>query len=74
MIVSTGNAELILISHTLTSSEFNINSSFTRTLTSECIALFAYGEVTAGAVCTDAESFGVPENPRRVGALLTLIS
>jgi len=75
MTVSTGNAELLLLlSHTLTSSEFNIDSFSTRTLTSECITLFTYGEVTAGAVCTDAESLGVPEDPRGVGALFTLIS
>jgi len=65
---------MVLISHALTSSEFNINSSSTRALTSECIALFTYGEVTAGAVCTDAESLGVPEDLCGVGALLTLIS
>jgi len=65
---------MVLISHALTSSEFNIDSFFTRTLTSECIALFTYREITAGAVCTDTGCLGVPEDPWRVGALLTLIS
>jgi len=74
MIAGTGNAKLLLISHTLTSSEFNIDISFTRTLSSKCITLFTHGEVTAGAVCTVAVFLGVPEAPRRVGARLTLIS
>jgi len=72
--LSTESAKLSLISHTLASSVYNIDSSSTRTLTSKCIAPFIYGEVTAGTVGTDAESLGVPENPRSIGALFTLIS